>query len=73
MTKTDIVYVKLVGEGVNVWRPVEAEQLDYDRWRLVEDPPEEETWPFAKDDVVRCERRKLSGGEVLVALEQAPI
>lgn len=31
--------------------------------------PEDEEWQFQIGDVVRCERRLLSGGECLVAVE----
>jgi hypothetical protein len=62
-------------EGVDVWRPVSAEHLGGDRYRLVVAPPEGEEWQFAKHDVVKCERRKLSGhpadDEVLVACHKS--
>ena len=72
MQKTETVYVKLLEEDVDVWRPVEAEWVAGDRYRLLDEPPDEEVWSFVKDDLVRCERRRLSGPEdVLVALSKA--
>ena len=64
-----IVYVRIVNEDVDVWRPVAAEHVGGDSYRLLDDPPEDEEWPFVRNDVVRCEHRRLSGGIVLVAAE----
>lgn len=75
MTKTATVYVKLMDEDIDVWRPVTAEHLDGDRYRLRDEAPLGEMWPFAAGDVVRCERRILSANaqreEVLVAYEKS--
>jgi hypothetical protein len=60
MTKAE-VYIKLLDEGVDVWRPVVAEYLGGDRYRLISGPPEGEVWPFAHGDIVRCEKRHLAG------------
>ena len=68
---TTTVYVELLDEGVPVWRPVEAEHLGNDRYRLTGVRPEDEIWPFAVGDVVKCEMRRLSGGSALVAYEKA--
>lgn len=70
------VYVKLLDEDVDVWRPVLAEHLDGDRYRLVGETPEDEVWPFATGDIVNCKLRKLSGNravqeDVLEAYEKA--
>jgi hypothetical protein len=76
MSNTTTVYVALVGEGVDVWRPVPAEHLGADLYRLTGAPPEDEAWPFSLGDVVRCEVRTLSGdwgrcAPVLVAQEKS--
>ena len=65
------VYVQLLGEGVNVWRPVEANPVGHDLYRLVDRPPDEEEWAFEAGDVVRCRTQRLTGGDVLVAFEKA--
>ena len=54
------IYIKLLDEGVDVWRPVLAEHLGGDSYQLIGKPPEGEVWPFAPGDVVRCEKRHLS-------------
>lgn len=64
------VYVQLLNEDVDVWRPVVAEHVEGDRYRLIGPRPDDETWPFAVGDVVRCEPRRLSGGVVPVACEK---
>ena len=66
----ETIYVYLLDEGTDVWRPVEAEQIAGDRYRITGTnlDPDDERWQFQTGDIVRCERRKLSGGECLVAV-----
>ena len=54
------VYVELLHEGVDVWRPVQAEHLGGNLYRLAGDKPADEVWAFAVGDVVKCEDRRLS-------------
>ena len=61
------VYVELVDEGVDVWRPVDALEEPGGVYRLPDISPVGETWAFAPATRVRCEWRALSGDEVLVA------
>lgn len=57
------VYMELVGEGVAVWRPVEAERREDGLFRILSSPPDEtETWMFPPGSVVRCEEKTFSGG-----------
>ncbi len=62
------VHVELLDEGTQCWRPVLAEPLGDDRYRLIGEQPEDETWPFSVGDIVRCEMRELSDGRALVAV-----
>jgi hypothetical protein len=67
-----VIYVPLLNEGTDCWRPVEAEQVRGDTYRIVGPKPEDETWPVAAGDVVRCERRRFAdgfGGLVVVISE----
>lgn len=68
------VYVRLLEEGTDVFRPAPAEQLgpfiyklglpnDYD--------PDDEIWEFVPGQVVKCEMLKLFGGVRLVAVALA--
>jgi hypothetical protein len=63
------VYVYLLDEGVDVWRPVIAEKVGPGLFRLNGPVPEYESWQFQPGQVVPCEERALSGGPVLVAVE----
>ena len=68
---TDVtVYVQLLDEGVDVWRPVEATPLAHGLYRLTGRRPDGESWAFDTGDVVRCRPRSLSGDEVLVACQK---
>jgi hypothetical protein len=70
--KEVMVYVNLMGEGLNVMRSVRAEHLGRNFYKIVEAMPAEETWEYGPGQVVRCEKRKLSTGKALVAIEEAP-
>ena len=61
MNNTTLVYVAILNEGIDVWRPVQAEHVADDLYRLIGEQPDDEAWPFAIGDVVRCKSRTLSG------------
>ncbi len=69
--KEAMIYVTLVGEGLNVLRAVRAENLGRDYYRIVEEMPEGETWQYGPGQVVRCKKRNLSSGKAMVAFEEA--
>ncbi len=69
--KEAMIYVGLVGEGLNVLRAVRAENLGRDYYRIVEEMPEGETWQYGPGQVVRCKKRNLSSGKAMVAFEEA--
>jgi hypothetical protein len=63
------VYVALLDEGVEVWRPVDAAQVAGDEYKLSGPIPEGEVWEFQPDEVVRCRERMFSDGTIaLVAV-----
>jgi hypothetical protein len=63
------VHVRLLGEGVDVWRPVPAERLGDSTYRLGEAlPPMDEAWSFSPGDVVVVERGET---EALIAVARA--
>lgn len=72
-TETVVIHVRLLDEGVDVWRPVEARQLSESTFQIVGDPvPEDETWSFQPGDIVVAEHRPASGeDEVLTAVALA--
>jgi hypothetical protein len=61
------IYVALLDEGVDAWRPVEAVEAHDGRYRLPAVAPDGERWEFAPGSLVSCENRELSDGPVLVA------
>jgi hypothetical protein len=66
------IYLNLVGEGLAVLRTVQAEHLGKDYYLIVEPMPPGENWEFQTGQVVRCQKRNLSSGKGLVAVEEAP-
>jgi hypothetical protein len=55
---------------------VHAQHVAGNLYRLTGEQPADESWPFAVGDVVRCEKRTLSGDRarpepVLVAYEKS--
>jgi hypothetical protein len=69
------VAVPLLDEGVNVWCMVSATHVSGDIYQISpeEQPGETEIWQFHPGDLVHCVRKKLSGGEVLVAVRRQEI
>lgn len=68
------VYVRLLDEGVPVFRPVPARQLAegvYVLERIPDYDAADESWEFQPGTEVRCEYRELGGDTVLVAVAQA--
>lgn len=64
------IYVGLANEGTSVWRPVEAVPISDNVFKIAAGSvPEGEQWEFAPGATVRCERRQLSDGPALVAVE----
>jgi hypothetical protein len=65
----ETVYVALRDEGVDVWRPVEAERISESVYRLANvSVPDAEEWEFSPGSTVQCELRELSDGRALVAV-----
>ncbi|MFC5177761.1 hypothetical protein [Nocardioides taihuensis] len=66
---TVTIYVGMADEGVDVWRPVAAQEQRDSVYRIVEQPYDRvtEKWQFEPGDVVTCERRDLDDGPALIA------
>jgi hypothetical protein len=56
------VYVALLNEAVDVWRPVVAEPVVWGLYRHYGPMPEDDTWEFGPGDIVRCQERSFHGG-----------
>ena len=66
-----MIYVSLLGEGLNVMRTVRSEHLGRDYYRIIDTMPEGENWQFQPGQVVRCKKQNLSTGKAMVAFEEA--
>jgi hypothetical protein len=68
MNETRRVYVALLDEGVECWRPVDATHVHDDEYVLGGPVPDDEVWEFQPGEMVRCRERRFSdGGIALVA------
>lgn len=65
------VYVELLDEGVDVWRPVSAREIQPGRYLLEGSMPDLERWAFQPGETVECEFRELSEGSALVVTRLA--
>ena len=68
------IYVAILDEGTDVWRPVEAVEVSKGLFRIVSKNahPDNEHWEFTTGEIVRCQSKEFSGGSVgLVAVELA--
>ncbi|HEX5010092.1 MAG TPA: hypothetical protein VFY71_06805 [Planctomycetota bacterium] len=73
MHPTTTIYVELLDELVEVYRPVAAEHLYGDIYRIVDPKADsEEVWRFPPGAVVCCRLTRFQGraDEVLVAIEE---
>lgn len=68
--KRQTIYVVLLGEGTDVWRPVEVEVLGGGLFRIISENAnlEDEHWEFAPGSIVRGAQRASFDGPVVVAL-----
>jgi hypothetical protein len=65
------IYVELLKEGTLCWRPVGAEYLGGDLYRILGNNPRDEVWAFSAGDVVKCKMKSFpSGGSELTAYEK---
>lgn len=71
---TETIYVRLLNEGADVWRPVQASLRAGGVFQILSrnDDPEDEECEFPSGSLVRCAERLLSEGSRLVAVEWVP-
>ncbi|MCX7806741.1 MAG: hypothetical protein N3A38_16375 [Planctomycetota bacterium] len=72
MTRIVQIYMPLLGENVDVWRPVQAEHLYDNIYRILDKPPDldGESWEFAPGDEVVCEVIEVADGPILAAIRK---
>ncbi len=64
-----LIYVRLLDEGTDVWRPVVARRVEGNCYQILLSQviPNDEQWEFGPGTIVLCRLRTLSGGTRLVA------
>ncbi len=67
-----VIYMPLVAEGTDCWRPVRAVRVTEDVFEVIDQIAPDESWKFAPSSRVRCRRRVFTSGEAgLEAFEYA--
>ena len=68
-----MIYVRLLDEGIEVWRPVSAERVRNTIYRIIESPANDtEHWEFKAGETVCCQEKSFADGKRgLVAYERA--
>ena len=70
----ETIYIPLLDEGVDVWRPAPAWKIDRDTYIVLRPndyDPEDEHWEFPPGSTVICERRQNANGAFLAAVRSA--
>ncbi len=65
------IYVALLNEGLEVWRPVKALQLSDSKYKILKDneyDKESEQWEFPPGSIVMCEKKKIKEGVIKAAV-----
>ena len=66
------MFVRLLDEGVDVWRPAQAHRASASTYRLADTPaPADEVWCFPPGQTVVAELRDHGAGPILVAVARA--
>lgn len=71
---TETIYVRLLDEGTNVWRPTQGRKvglMTYEVLATSDYDPQGEQWEFAPGRIVKCGWQPKSGGPALIATEPA--
>ena len=73
MTEPVQIHVALLDEGVEVWRPVQAELVKGDVYRIINQPYDRtiEAWQFEPGDRVICKLIASNEGQILAAVQRA--
>ena len=62
---TELIYIKLLDEGLDVWRPAYAQHISDNRYLILGEPfnkiPAGEKWEFEPGTLVVAETKTLEG------------
>lgn len=64
--RTTTIFVALLDEGIEVWRPVAARPFGSGLFRIIGLVAGSERWQFPSGAIVRCEGRTFSDGSTAV-------
>jgi hypothetical protein len=58
------IYIRLMGEKMDVWRPVEASRMGKNTYKIISPNPEPdiEKWEFKKGEIVKGKKKVFSDG-----------
>ena len=73
MNRTVTIFVYLLDEGTDCWRPVEAEDLNNGTFRIISENSEDENWQFEPGDIVSCMTKRFQNGQVSLVVETKQI
>ena len=62
MSDQVVVFVRLLHEGTDVWRPVKATQVSDGLYQLTGKQESEDRWEFGPGSLVRCALKTFSDG-----------
>lgn len=65
-----IIYIKLLDEGTDVYRPVKALKVEKGEYKILDTQPKDELWEFKSGELVVCVHKKLEGEKLLVAIKK---
>ena len=68
--KIHTVYIELLDEGTDVWRPAKALLMNKNIYKIlppVDYDPDDEKWKFKPGSLVECEWKNKNGKKVLIA------
>lgn len=73
MSSSTEIFVSLLDEPVDVWRPIQAEHVHDDVYKITDQPYDRkvETWQFEPGDEVICEQIDSNDGQILAAMRRA--
>jgi hypothetical protein len=67
---SETIYIRLLGEGTAVWRPVAAERLHDGTFRILGEMPDYEEWAFQPGEIVHSKSHVFSDGVKGIAADQ---
>ena len=66
------IYVRLLDEGLDVWKPIDARMVGENVFQISDQPYDSdlETWEFEPGDFVFCKARRFDEDRVLIAMRR---